>query len=97
VVTMAAISLRQQQQISPSGGGRRVPPPPPAQKIRVSPFCRNEGVHKTMETRRRSRAKRAMMVWSARWAMPPMHVWASWLLLCATTSPDASRGKILTL
>jgi hypothetical protein len=33
VVTMAAISLRQQQPISPSGGGRRVPPPPPPQKI----------------------------------------------------------------
>jgi hypothetical protein len=66
-------------------------------KNMASFFWQNEGVHKKTETRQRSRSKQALVARSAWWATPPMPVWALWLLSFATTSPDASRGKILML
>jgi hypothetical protein len=66
-------------------------------KNRASLFYRNEGVHNKIETIRCSRAKQDLVAQSGQWATPPRLFWSSWLLSFATTSPDASRGKILTL
>jgi hypothetical protein len=60
-------------------------------------FLQNEGVHKKTEASRPPRAKQAFVARLAREVAPPLLIWASWLPSCATTSPGASRDKILTM
>jgi hypothetical protein len=67
------------------------------EKNRASLFSQNECVHKKTETRRPPKARRDWVARSAWWVVPPVLIWASWLLLCVTTSLGASHVKILTL
>jgi hypothetical protein len=66
-------------------------------EIRVSLFWRYGVIHKKMEAMQPLRAKWAWVARPTRVAAPPGFIWASWPLSCATTSPGASRVKILML